>query len=120
MNPFEDLARKYIAIWNETDPSRRRAAIDALYADECGYTDPNIVLSGRDAIDHFIGVVQKQLPGVLFTLSGPVDGHHDQARFRWHAAPPGAALPLAIGFDVTVLDRGRIRQVYGFLDQSPA
>ena len=49
---------------------------------------------------------------------GEVDGHRQQARFRWEAGPPGSA-PVAIGFDVMLLDGDRIRAVYGFLDNPP-
>jgi hypothetical protein len=119
MSHFQDLAQKYIAIWNESDPSRRRAAIAALYTDDCVYTDPNVALTGRDALDQFIGAVQKKFPGVLFALGGPVDGHHDQARFQWHASLPGTVEPVVIGFDVAVMAGGRIRSVLGFLDKSP-
>jgi hypothetical protein len=30
------------------------------------------------------------------------------------------AEPVAIGFDVAVLDDGRLREVYGFLDKVPS
>ena len=55
--------------------------------------------------------------GLSFRPGGPVDGHHDQARFTWHLGRPGEE-PAAIGFDVAELDSdGRIRQVLGFLDK---
>jgi hypothetical protein len=51
---------------------------------------------------------------------GKVDEHHDVARFTWHArAGTASGEPLAIGFDVIVLERGKIRQVIGFLDMAP-
>jgi hypothetical protein len=36
-----------------------------------------------------VGRVQAQFPGLLFTLAGPVDAHHNQARFMWVLASPG-------------------------------
>src|SRR5262245_35499418 len=118
MTDRETLIRRYLDSFNETDPRRRRAAIDALYTEDCAYTDPQVDLSGREAIDAFIAGVQAHFPGVVFTLAGGVDAHHDQARFTWHAGPAGGA-PLAVGFDVAVFDGGRIRRVYGFLDRAP-
>jgi hypothetical protein len=115
-----ELVQRYIATWNETDAARRRAAIEALYTRECAYTDPLAAVSGAEGIDAFIAGVQKHYPGVVFKLAGKVDAHHDQARFTWYAGAPGAAEPVAIGFDVAVFEDGRIRQVYGFLDKSPA
>jgi hypothetical protein len=116
---IETTIRKYLEAWNETDPKARRQTIDALFTDRCRYVDPLASVDGRDALDGLIAGVQKQLPGLEFTLSGKVDAHHDQARFTWHAAPPGAGEPVAIGFDVVVLEGERIGSVFGFLDKVP-
>ena len=114
------IVQKYIATWNNTDATGRRKAIDAIYTADCRYTDPNVALSGREQIDHFIGAVQNQFPGAEFVLAGGVDAHHDQVRFTWHAKVPGRADAVAIGFDVAVFEDGRIKQVLGFLDKAPA
>ena len=113
-----DLIEQYIQIWNEHDPARRRAAVNRLYTEDCAYTDPLGAVRGRDGIDAFIAGVQAQFPGVAFRLAGAVDAHHEQARFVWHAAAPGAQ-PAAIGFDVALLAGDRIRCIYGFLDKAP-
>ncbi|MDR0344729.1 MAG: nuclear transport factor 2 family protein, partial [Nocardiopsaceae bacterium] len=69
-----------------------------------------------DQIDATIGVIQGQFPGQAFTLAGPVDAHHDIARFSWRLGD-GAVM----GFDVLVLAAdGRISKVHGFLDKVPA
>ena len=121
MHAIDDLVKRYIATWNETDAGRRRAAIDALYTERCAYTDPLAAVAGREGIDAFIAGVQQQFPGAVFTLAGQVDAHHDQARFTWHLGADPAAEPLVVGFDVAELDAdGRIQQVLGFLDQVPA
>jgi hypothetical protein len=114
----KSTVQRYIDIWNEGDPARRRAAIDALYTEDCSYTDPLGEVTGRAGIDGFIAAVQRQFPGIEFRLAGPVDAHHAQARFVWHAGAPGAE-PAAIGFDVAVLAGDRIRSIYGFLDKAP-
>ena len=55
----------------------------------------------------------------MFTLAGPVDAHHRQARFSWNLAPAGAE-PVVVGSDVALADPGgRLTAVYGFLDQVP-
>ena len=75
---------------------------------------------GPDAIAGLIGAAQQQFPGLEFTLGGPADANHNQARFTWHLGPSGGE-PIVIGFDVMVLDDdGRIRSVHGFLDRVPA
>ncbi len=63
--------------------------------------------------------MQGQFPGFVFTLTGTVDAHHDQARFTWDLGPAGAPAPIG-GFDVVRLDEtGRISLVLGFLDRVP-
>ena len=72
---------------------------------------------GRDAIDATIAAAQPQFPGFVFTLAGPVDAHHRQARFTWGLGPDGAE-PLIVGSDVAVTDDdGRLATVLGFLDK---
>jgi hypothetical protein len=115
---IEQTAKAYMEIWNQTDPAERRARIAELFTPDCSYTDPMAAVTGRDGLDGFIAAVQTQFAGVGFALGGRVDEHHDVARFTWHARV-GAGEPLAIGFDVIVLERGKIRQVIGFLDKAP-
>ncbi len=120
MADYEDLAQRYIDTWNETDALARRAAVDQLYSEQPRYVDPMGVAEGRDAIVQMIGAVQQQFPGLTFTLAGPVDGHHDQFRFRWELGPGSGEAPI-VGFDVaTTDDTGRIDRVLGFLDKVPA
>ncbi|MDG4826804.1 nuclear transport factor 2 family protein [Asanoa sp. WMMD1127] len=116
---YTDLAERYIAVWNQTDPVKRRADIEALWAPGGRYVDPLASAEGRDAIDATIAAVQNQFPGMVFTLSGPIDGHHNQVRFAWELGPAGAEAPIA-GFDVaTTDDNGQLDQVLGFLDRVP-
>ena len=119
MTATPDLAGRYLAAWNETDPAARGTALAALFADDVRYTDPLVTAEGRDALDATIGAVQQQFPGFAFRLAGPVDAHHDQLRFTWELGPAGQEAPVA-GCDVAVLDGdGRIRTVPGFLDRVP-
>lgn len=120
MTDYNDMARRYIDTWNETDPTARRDAVDQLYTEDARYVDPMGVADGREAIAALIDAVQQQFPGFTFRLAGPVDGHHNQARFGWELGPAGAEAPI-VGFDVAVSDEaGRIQAVLGFLDKVPA
>jgi hypothetical protein len=117
--PMQDIVQRYIASWNETDPERRRKLVDELWDDQASYIDPLAEAHGRDAIDAVIAAAQAQFPGFAFTLNGPVDAHHRQARFTW-ALGPADADPVVTGFDVAVVtENGRLRTVLGFLDQVP-
>ena len=119
MNATPDLADRYLAAWNETDPAARRTAIDALFTRDVHYTDPLVAIQGTDALQATMDAVHAQFPGFRFRLGGPADAHHDQVRFAWELGPKGAEAPIA-GFDVAVVDaEGRIRTVLGFLDRVP-
>jgi hypothetical protein len=117
---MSDMVERYLAVWNETDPEARRAAIDDVFTDDVRYVDPVAAVTGRDALHGLIGAVHEQFPGFVFTPGGPVDAHHDQARFTWRLGRPGEEPPV-IGFDVAErAPDGRIRLVLGFLDRAPA
>ncbi|WP_026403768.1 nuclear transport factor 2 family protein [Actinomadura rifamycini] len=120
MSDITELVERYLAAWNETDAAARRAILAEVFADDAVYTDPLASVEGPDGLDATIAAVQAQFGGLIFSLGGAVDAHHDIARFTWHLGPAGGE-PVVIGFDVAVLGAdGRIRQVLGFLDRVPA
>src|SRR5689334_8722277 len=94
MSTHEQLAHRYIALWNETDPVARRRGVEDLWSDDARYVDPLADAQGHEAIDATIAAVQGQFPGFEFRLAGPVDGHHDLARFTWELGPVGAEAPI--------------------------
>jgi SnoaL-like domain len=120
VSDFTQLAEQYIAAWNETDPSARRALIGEIWSEDGRYIDPLAEVSGRDQIDAAIAAAQAQFAGMTFRLAGAVDAHHDQARFTWELGPDGADAIVA-GFDVAQRDAdGRLALVLGFLDRVPS
>ena len=115
-----DVIERYLDCWNETDAAARRKLIEEVWAPDASYTDPLAEVTGRAAIDATIAAVQGQFPGFVFTLAGPVDAHHRQARFSWNLAPEGAE-PVVVGSDVALTGPdGQIVAVFGFLDKVPA
>ncbi|MBF6447264.1 MULTISPECIES: nuclear transport factor 2 family protein [Nocardia] len=119
MSDINDLVERYLAVWNETDPTARAAQIADLLTDDAEYTDPLVSVRGHAGLDAAVAAVQQQFAGLEFGLGGPIDSHHGIARFTWHLGRPGEE-PLVIGFDVAVLgDDGRLRQILGFLDKVP-
>jgi hypothetical protein len=116
---MSDLIENYLACWNETDPSTRRDLIAEHFAPEPSYVDPMAEVQGRDALDALIAGAQAQFPGFVFSALGPLDQHHDVARFSWGLGPADEQPPV-VGFDVVALDAdGRIAHVLGFLDRVP-
>ncbi|WP_219219573.1 nuclear transport factor 2 family protein [Variovorax boronicumulans] len=113
------IADDYIAVWNETDPARRRRLLEAGWQPDASYVDPMAQARGLDAIDALVGAVQQRYPGFRFHLKGQADAHGDNLRFAWTLGPAGAE-DLIEGSDFAQLDRGKLRAVTGFLDKVPA
>jgi hypothetical protein len=120
MADFAKIVDNYLAAWNEGDDEARAKLVGEVFTADATYTDPLAEVAGREGINALIGAARGQFPGMVFSSGGPVDQHHDIARFTWHLGPEGAAEPLVIGFDVAKVDaEGRIATVFGFLDKVP-
>ncbi|MEU2723218.1 nuclear transport factor 2 family protein [Streptomyces smyrnaeus] len=115
MSDIQELARRYLASWNERAPARRRALIEELWTDDARYVDPIVAAEGRDAIDAAVATAQQQFPGLVYRAAGHVDGHHHAARLAWELGPVDGP-PVIIGLAVLVAEQSRLCRVYGFLD----
>jgi SnoaL-like domain len=121
MTDVNELIDRYVATWNETDPALRRKAVAEVWTADGGYVDPLTDVTGHDAIVAKIVEAQDMFPGHRFRLAGPVDAHHNIARFTWELAPSAEAEAIVVGFDVAVISAdGRLQNVHGFLDKVPA
>ena len=105
----------YIAMWNETDPGRRREIAGDVFTEDAGYIDPVMSGDGQDGIDAMVGAAQQQFPGHRFELTHGPDAHNDRVRFAWRLV--GDAGPVAAGVDFAlVAGDGRLRAVTGLLE----
>jgi hypothetical protein len=118
MSEFTDLIDRYIAVWNETDPGRRRDLIAQTFTEDARYLDPLMAGDGQAAIDGLVAAVHERFPGYRFRRTGEIDGHNDRVRFSWELAPEGGPV-FAGGTDFAVVVDGRLRTVTGFLDTAP-
>jgi hypothetical protein len=119
MTNTKQIAERYIAVWNETDPVRRRDLLAAGWIETATYVDPVMRGQGLEQIGSLIDAVQARFPGFRFTLDGRVDGYEDKVRFSWALGPEDQA-DLIKGTDFAVVEGGRLRSVTGFLDKVPA
>jgi hypothetical protein len=116
MPDIETVVDRYIAMWNETDPPRRRALVAETISEDGSYLDPIMTGAGIDGIDAMIGAAQQQFPGHSFKLASGPDAHHDRVRFTWSLSADGGD-PVVVGVDfATVAPDGRLRAVTGFLE----
>jgi hypothetical protein len=116
MTEVTTVVESYIAMWNETDPQRRRSIIEQTWTDDASYVDPNAEVAGADGLDALVAAVQEQFPGHRFVLAAGPDAHHDRVRFTWQLVGESGDA-IATGLDVGVIaDDGRLRAVTGFLE----
>lgn len=119
MTDVNQIADRYVAVWNETDPARRGALLAEGWCDDATYVDPLASGSGHDQIGALIGAVQDRFPGFRFTRDGGADGYGDKVRFSW-ALGPETEPDMIKGTDFAVVVDGRLKSVTGFLDKVPA
>ena len=119
MTNAQHIADRYIAVWNERDPARRRSLLTDGWTEDARYVDPLMQGQGREQIGALIAAVHERFADFRFALIGQADGHGDQLRFSWGLGPEGAESPIK-GTDFVVVDGGRVASVTGFLDQVPA
>ncbi len=116
MSNTTTVVETYIAMWNESDPERRRELVAQTVTDDASYLDPMMAGQGIEGISTMIAGAQQQFPGHRFELVAGPDAHHDRVRFSWSLAPEDGQ-PVAIGVDfATVGEDGRMRSITGFLE----
>ena len=62
------LTRNLHDVFGENDPARRRAAINAIFTEDCVFYDPSGgVYRGRDEIDRVAGAIKATHPDFRYT-----------------------------------------------------
>ena len=112
------IAARYIELWNEKTPNRRREILAANWTSDASYVDPLTRSDGHNGIDAMIAGVQQRFPEFTFTLIGQPNGHGEHVRFSWGLGPEGVDSPIK-GTDFAVIRDGKIHSITGFLDQVP-
>ena len=110
----------YLAMWNETSPTRRAGHIAQAWTEGGSYVDPLIAAEGHSALSAMVDGVQAKFPGHRFRRVSGIDAHHDQLRFAWELVAPDGAVVVA-GIDVGGLaPDGRLARIAGFFGALPA
>jgi hypothetical protein len=119
MTDVKQVAHRYIELWNERAPNRRREMLAANWTNDARYVDPLMSGDGHDGVDALISGVHQKFPDFKFTLIGEPNGFGEHVRFCWGLGPDGVDSPIK-GTDFAVLSQdGRIKSITGFLDQVP-
>lgn len=118
-----DFTERYMAMWHERDPQRRREIVQNLFAEDAENASRTFVVRGlaeivgRVARAHDQWVAEK---GFVFRALRPADGHHNVLRFAWEMVPAAGGPAEARGLDIFVLrDDGRIGALYQFGEPLP-
>jgi hypothetical protein len=112
------LLRNLHDAFGENDATRRRAAIDEIYAEDAVFYDPTSgAHRGRDEIDRVAGAIRATHPDFQYQPRTPEE-LGDGGRVKWAAGRPGEA-PAYAGTDFIVARDGRIAAVYLFFDDLP-
>ena len=115
------VVKRYGAIWNESDPGKRRDLIGQTFTEDATYLDPMLAGEGHAGMEAMIDGVQAQLPGARVSLTSEPDEHHDWVRFSWKLVLPGEVDSFIEGTDVGQIGPdGRFERIVGFLDKVPA
>lgn len=111
----ERIVDAYLTCWNEHDPARRAAAINATWHDDARSVDPLADVTGHAAIAEMMEGVNVQMPGHRFERRGAVRCHHDVIHWHW-AMCTSDGDPVLTGIDTAHVRDGRIASLYGFFD----
>ena len=115
----ELLRRNLQEVFGERDATRRRAAIEELYTEDCGLYVPPGTFVGRAALDKFAGDLRATHPHFVYTPHGEPQALHNAGRLAWGSGPHGQA-PDYTGLDVIIVRDGKIVALYVFLDSMPS
>jgi hypothetical protein len=120
MSHADDLAQRYIEVWNEADPAARRAQVAALWAENGTHyvrvreVHGHAELETRVATSHQTNVAERNF---RFEVAGGVEPLRDMVKFNWRMVPKGGGAVAATGLIVCLLaGDGRIRIDYQFID----
>lgn len=135
----QELAGRYVAVWNEPDAARRRAAIEGLWADDgaqilqppaemkaaaaqLGFGSPTLQARGHDELEVRVTRSYQDFvaPGKFtFRSRHNADRLDNIVKFNWEMIPVGGGDPAGVGLEVLVLaGDGRIEADYQFIEPS--
>ncbi|GAA1614654.1 MULTISPECIES: hypothetical protein [Kribbella] len=135
-NSAQELANRYVAVWNEPDADVRRASVEELWTEdgvhlleppeevvkraaEIGVT-ASLEARGHDELVRRVSTAYGEFvaPGQYeFVPNGKAVVLRDVVKLRWAMVPAGGGEVLGGGTDVLLLaPDGRIRADYQFID----
>ena len=113
------LIRNLRDVFGENDPTRRRAAIDEIWAEDGVFYDPNSgAHRGRDEIDRVAGAIKATHADFRYQPIAQPEELGNAGRVRWVSGRADEA-PAYTGTDFLIARDGRIAALYMFFDKLP-
>src|SRR2546430_5669545 len=112
------LMRNLRDVFGESDPARRRAAIDEIFTEDCVFYEPRGVYRGRDEIDRAAGAIKATHPDFRYQSIARPEELGNGGRIQWVSGRPREA-PAYAGTDFIISRDGRLAAVYLFFDKLP-
>jgi ketosteroid isomerase-like protein len=120
MIDIEDFVARYVAVWNEADPTVRREAIRELWAEDGTQYLESAHHRGHQELEARITEAHEKFVAggrFVFRSAGDVVGHHDVVRFSTCMLPAGGGDVAWVGAIVAVLGPdGLIRRDHQFAE----
>jgi hypothetical protein len=107
MNPTQQLADRYAAVWNEADAERRRRAIAELWAPGGVHFVKTREARGHEALhERVTGAYEKNVRerGFLFRACRDAQRLRDVVTFHWEMIRPDSGEVAALGLEFLQLD----------------
>jgi hypothetical protein len=111
----ELLHRNLQEVFGEGDATRRRAAINEFYTDDCALYVPPGAFVGHDALDKFAGDLRATHPHFVYTPHGEAQALNNAGILAWGSGPRGEVSDYT-GLDLIIVRDGRIAALYVFLN----
>ncbi len=107
------LTDRFLAIWGETDPARRKAELEAVAVETLTLRDPYSCTDGLDDLNAHIAASQRFMPGVVLARAGEARQCQGVALVDWEVkGPDGGARAKGTNIFELAPD-GRIARVTG-------
>ncbi len=123
LEQLDKFITRYVMMWHEPDPVRRRQIVSELWAEDGEDYTPKAAAHGIDEITERVTrayeewVAQK---GYIFEPVGNTDSHHNVVKFFWRMLPKDGGTVASSGLDIFVMDEdGLIRVLYQFIEPNP-
>ena len=109
----EQIVEKFFQAWGNFDAASRKATLESLFVEDAQIIDPDWVAKNREEIIEAIAAARVKLGDLPLGLTKVIGVHHDEVLYSWYLGPDTAA-PIATGFGLLSLEKGKIRKAYNF------